>query len=114
MGWGVGKAGSPAVKSSTGLPALASALALAANASVGDPSTWRRRSARVTAIIPSTPSAAWKDGGESRRGAPLLLFVPELSQTLKELGPLLTLCGLAFLRFGLRGCCRLSAGRRLC
>src|SRR3990167_6127716 len=45
IGSGVGTSGSPAVKSNTGFPALASALAFAAKARVGEPSMCLRRSA---------------------------------------------------------------------
>src|SRR3989338_3262594 len=57
MGSGVGKSGSPAVKSSTGLPALASALAFAAKARVGEPSMYLRRSASTACegnVIPAS------------------------------------------------------------
>src|SRR3990167_3695542 len=108
---GVGRSGSPAVKSRTFRPAAASALALAARPRVGESSTWRNRSASVTAVMDARkcvrrdgrglgterePSRGWPTAPARRSGrrrgalggAALLLWLllagPQLPQAFKE------------------------------
>src|SRR3989338_6244523 len=89
MGSGVGKSGSPAVKSSTGLQALASALAFAAKARVGEPSMYLRRSASTACegnVMVRLPLVAHHDPERAKRveGSSRFLAGPEPAQPSKQ------------------------------